>query len=36
VIETVKKITESPFVPKDVNVHGLLMDPNSGELEVII
>lgn len=36
VIEAVKKIKESPFVPKDINVHGLLMDPNSGELEVII
>lgn len=36
VIQVVKKIKSSPFVPKDVKVHGLLIDPNSGELEVII
>ncbi|SHI40306.1 beta-class carbonic anhydrase [Lutispora thermophila] len=35
VIEAVKKIKESPFVPKDIEIHGLVMDPNSGELEVI-
>ncbi|WP_069650913.1 beta-class carbonic anhydrase [Caloranaerobacter ferrireducens] len=36
VIQVVKKIKNSPFVPKDVKVHGFLIDPNSGELEVII
>jgi len=35
VMEAVRKIKESPFVPKDIIVHGLLMDPNSGEIEVI-
>ncbi|KPU26724.1 hypothetical protein TR13x_08625 [Caloranaerobacter sp. TR13] len=36
VIKVVKKIKSSPFIPKDVKVHGFLIDPNSGELEVII
>ncbi|WP_432402280.1 beta-class carbonic anhydrase [Wukongibacter sp. M2B1] len=36
VIKTVSKIRESQFVPKDVKVHGLTIDPYSGELEVII
>ncbi|NLM43493.1 MAG: carbonic anhydrase [Clostridiales bacterium] len=35
VMETVRKIKESPFVPKDIVVHGLLMDPDSGEIEVV-
>ena len=35
VLEGVKRIKESPFIPKDISVYGLLMDPNSGEIEVI-
>lgn len=35
ILEAVGKIKESPFVPKDINIYGLLMDPNSGEIEVI-
>lgn len=35
VLEGVRKIKESPFVPKDISVYGLLMDPNSGEIEVL-
>lgn len=35
VLEAVRKIKESPFIPKDISVYGLMMDPNSGEIEVI-
>lgn len=31
----VEKLKQSPYVPKDVAIHGLLIDPNTGELEVI-
>ncbi len=34
--DAVAKLKASPYVPKDVAVHGLLMDPNSGEIEVIV
>ncbi len=34
--EVVAKIRKNPLIPKDVPVHGLLFDPHSGELEVII
>jgi carbonic anhydrase len=34
--DAVQKLKESPYIPKDVNIHGLLMDPNSGEIEVVI
>jgi len=33
--DAVKKMKESPYIPKDVAIHGLLMDPNTGEIEVI-
>ncbi len=36
VINAVSKIRESQFVPNDVKVHGLIIDPYSGELEIII
>jgi hypothetical protein len=26
----------TPYIPKDVSIYGLLMDPNSGEIEVVI
>ncbi|MFZ5352485.1 MAG: beta-class carbonic anhydrase [Bacillota bacterium] len=32
----VARIKSSPYIPKDVIVHGLMMDPNSGELEILI
>ena len=35
IIEGVKKIKNSPYIPKDVKIIGLLMDPNSGEIEII-
>ena len=35
VLDVVRKIKESPFIPKDISIYGLLLDPNSGELEVI-
>ena len=34
--KTVDKIHDSPFIPKDVIVHGLIMDPYSAMLEVIV
>ncbi|WP_120169204.1 beta-class carbonic anhydrase [Thermohalobacter berrensis] len=34
--EVVNKLKNSPYIPKDVKIHGLVIDPNSGELEVIV
>ncbi|MGL4572412.1 MAG: beta-class carbonic anhydrase [Clostridium sp.] len=34
--ESVSSIKNHPLIPKDVNIHGLIMDPYTGELEVII
>lgn len=33
--DAVLKLRNSPYIPKDVNIYGLLMDPNTGEIEVI-
>lgn len=35
VVDAVQKLRESPYIPKDVNIYGLLMDPNTGEIEVV-
>lgn len=32
---SVESIRNHPLIPKDVHVHGLLMDPNTGELEIV-
>ncbi|MBP2641372.1 MAG: Carbonate dehydratase [Firmicutes bacterium] len=34
--EVVIKIRSNPLIPKDVPVHGLLFNPQSGQLEVIV
>jgi len=34
--DAVSKIKASPYIPKDVIVHGLMMDPNTGEIEVLV
>lgn len=34
--ESVKMIKEHPLFPKDVQVHGLIMCPETGEIEVIV
>jgi carbonic anhydrase len=34
--ESVNVIKNHPLVPKDVNIHGLIIDPHTGKLEVII
>lgn len=34
--ETVSSIKNHPLMPNDVSVHGLIIDPETGELEVII
>lgn len=34
--ETVVKIRSNPLIPKDVPVHGLLFNPHSGDLRVVI
>jgi carbonic anhydrase len=34
--DAVEKLKTSPYIPKDVIVHGLMMDPNTGEIEVIV
>ncbi|WP_425449434.1 beta-class carbonic anhydrase [Dethiothermospora halolimnae] len=36
VIYTVDKIKKSPFIPTDIKVHGLLIDTNSLEIEIIV
>ena len=33
--DAVLKLRKSPYIPKDVNIYGLLMDPNTGEIEAI-
>lgn len=33
--DAVLKLKNSPYIPKDIKIHGLLMDPNSGEISVI-
>lgn len=36
VVETVFKIRSNPLIPKDVPVHGLIFDPKTGRLKVIV
>lgn len=34
--QVVMQIRNNPFIPQDVQVHGLLMDPDTGYVEVLI
>ncbi|HOE57395.1 MAG TPA: carbonic anhydrase [Bacillota bacterium] len=34
--DAVLKLRESPYIPKDVKIFGLLMDPNTGGIEPVI
>ena len=34
--ESVKMIKEHPLFPKNINVHGLIMNPETGEVEIIV
>ena len=34
--ESVKMIKNHPLLPKEIRVHGLIMDPKTGELELVI
>ena len=34
--ESVKSIKSHPLIPKDVNIHGLIIDSSTGALEVIV
>lgn len=34
--ESVSSIKNHPLIPKDVNIHGLIIDPHTGSLEVIV
>ena len=34
--ESVKMIKEHPLFPKDIKVHGLIMNPETGEVEIIV
>lgn len=34
--ESVKVIKNHPLIPKDVNIHGLIIDPYTGSLEVVV
>lgn len=36
VVESVAKIRNHPLVPKDVAVHGLIMDPETGRIDVAV
>jgi carbonic anhydrase len=34
--EVVDKIRKNPLIPKDVPIHGLMFNPHTGELEVVV
>ena len=34
--ESVSVIKNHPLIPKDVNIHGLIIDPHTGKLEVVV
>ena len=34
--ESVNVIKNHPLIPKDVNIHGLIIDPHTGKLEVVV
>ena len=34
--ESVELIKNHPLIPKDIKIHGLIIDPETGELEVIV
>jgi carbonic anhydrase len=34
--ESVRMIKDHPLIPSDIKVHGLIMSPETGELEVIV
>jgi len=36
VIEGVSKIKNSPFIPDDIPIHGLIIDPVTGKLDVLV
>lgn len=36
VIEGVKKLKDSQFIPDDVPIHGLIIDPISGKLDLLV
>lgn len=36
IIESVKMIKNHPLIPKDVNIHGLVIDPHTGRLEIVV
>lgn len=36
VVQNVKRIRGSPFIPSDVPVHGLIIDPYQGTLKVLV
>jgi carbonic anhydrase len=36
IIESVEIIKKHPLIPKEIKVHGLIMDPETGKLDVIV
>ncbi len=36
IMESVSLIKNHPLIPKDINIHGLIIDPYTGNLEVVI
>lgn len=34
--ESVTSLKNHPLMPSDVNIHGLVIDPHTGELKVIV
>lgn len=36
IVESVKGIKNHPLIPKDINIHGLIIDPHTGRLEVVV
>ena len=36
VINGVEKIKNSPLIPEDIPIHGLIIDPNTGKLDILV
>ena len=34
--DSVRRIRHNPLIPKDVPIHGLMFDPDSGELDILV
>ena len=35
VLTVIKKLKANPFIPKDIPIHGLIIDPHTGKLDLL-